>query len=765
MKKTFTLYYNKVTEQGKNNMYPYSKSIHSLEDLKEVMVYDHVCAEYKDNKRSKQNFIRANCSMFDVDNTHSENPDEWITPKAIQEKFPNVPFYVSYSRNHNKQKGDKAARPKFHIYFPVKEFTDSIEYEAHKNSVCMYFTKFDPNAKDVARFFFGVQNPTIEYFNGEILLSDFMKTKHSDTLKDINTTKNNQFVYLNKENEVIPEGMRNSSLFKFAINLLKQYGNIDGEIYEKYIAETEKCSPKLDDKEINDIWKSAYRYYQNNRVNTYKPKDYTDVGQAEVFVEKYGSVVRFSLATKYLFYTGKVWTENSLKVHRLVQSLTEEQLRESVYKLNKAQKTENESAINGDDVANKKTKEAIKQAEKYRNFALKSRDTLRIKAVLKETAPMVEIDVSKLDSDGFMLNTPDGIVDLRTKELHQHKPTDYCTKITNASPSSLGAELFDDFIKIITCNDDSLAEYLQLIAGMCAIGKVFNENLVIACGRGRNGKSTFLNLLVKVLGDYSGNLSAETLTSNSRKNKSFEIAELRGKRIVLATELEEDRMLDTAIVKKLCSTDRIFAEKKYKDPFDFEPSHTLILVTNHLPRVFASDDGTWRRLIVIPFNATISKNDDMRNYAEYLYEKAGGAVLSWIIDGAYKFIKSHYKISMPEIVKQVTKDYRDENDWLHNFTSECCEFGRNYEQASGELYKSYREYCKNNGEPAHSSSSFKKALIDAGFNAHKNNKGNFFYGLRLVSNTNYFSIPFVNPRQVMEGDIENQTQYYEDIEF
>lgn len=267
MEKTFTLYYNKVTEQGKNNMYPYSKCIHSLEDLEDVMAYDHVCAEYKDNKRSKQNFIKANCSMFDVDNTHSENPDEWITPKAIQDKFPNVPFYVSYSRNHNKQKGDKGARPKFHIYFPVEEFTDSIEYEAHKNSVCMYFTKFDPNAKDVARFFFGVQNPTVEYFNGEILLSDFMKTKHSDTPKDIDTAKSNQIAYVNKENEVIPEGMRNSSMFNFALSSLVRNGENEGNTYQLFLRESEKCVPRLEQKELNNIWKSALKKYQEIKLS------------------------------------------------------------------------------------------------------------------------------------------------------------------------------------------------------------------------------------------------------------------------------------------------------------------------------------------------------------------------------------------------------------------------------------------------------------------------------------------------------------------
>jgi len=105
---------------------------------------------------------------------------------------------------------------------------------------------------------------------------------------------------------------------------------------------------------------------------------------------------------------------------------------------------------------------------------------------------------------------------------------------------------------MITCGNQELEDYLQTIAGMFALGKVEDEALVIAYGSGRNGKSTFFNLLSKVLGNYSGNLSAETLTVNSRKNKSPEYAELRGKRLVIAAELQEGMRLDTAIVKKLC---------------------------------------------------------------------------------------------------------------------------------------------------------------------------------------------------------------------
>ena len=149
---------------------------------------------------------------------------------------------------------------------------------------------------------------------------------------------------------------------------------------------------------------------------------------------------------------------------------------------------------------------------------------------------------------------------------------------------------------------------------MAAIGKVYQEHMIIAYGGGANGKSTFWNTIFRVLGTYAGKISADTLTMSCKHNTRPEAAELKGKRLIIASEMEEGVRLNTSMVKQLCSTDEIQAEKKYKDPFHFVPSHTLVLYTNHLPKVGANDDGIWRRLIVIPFNAKITGKSDIKNY-------------------------------------------------------------------------------------------------------------------------------------------------------
>lgn len=195
--------------------------------------------------------------------------------------------------------------------------------------------------------------------------------------------------------------------------------------------------------------------------------------------------------------------------------------------------------------------------------------------------------------------------------------------------------------------------------------------------------------------------------------------------------------LNTGIVKQLCSTDEIQGEKKYKAPFHFIPSHTLVLYTNHLPKVGANDDGIWRRLIVIPFNAKFTGASDKKNYADYLYENAGPSIMTWIIEGAKKAIDAEFRAPLPACVEQAIAAYRDENDWLGQFISECCETGDGYEEKSGEFYQQYRAYCIQSGEYVRSTTDFYAAVEKAGFVRRKRKTGSWVHGVRLVTGQDF----------------------------
>ena len=296
-------------------------------------------------------------------------------------------------------------------------------------------------------------------------------------------------------------------------------------------------------------------------------------------------------------------------------------------------------------------------------------------------------------------------------------------------------DIWLDFLNTIFQGDKALIDFVQDTIGLTAIGKVYNENIIIAYGNGCNGKSTFYNVISNVLGDYSGTISSESLSAGYRGNSKAERAEIKGKRIIIASELEEGKRINTATLKQLCSTDKVHAERKFEAPFEFIPSHSLVLYTNYKPEISANDIGTWRRIIVIPFKAQISSKQDIKNYSDYLFKNAGSAILKWIIEGAYKIIRKDFKLTPPEVVVNEINDYKADNDWFSNFIEQCCELGKSYTASSKELYDTYRNYCNNCELNTHSTNDFYSALENIQCSRFKENKGGkrtqMFRGIRL----------------------------------
>lgn len=746
----FTLYRSNCLEVPENCTYPHKVEVTGKDSLIEAVKHDYVCAEYQGNYRSNDNFIGSDCLPVDCDNDHSDDPEEWVYPSDVATAFPGVSFAVHYSRNHMKAKGDKAARPKFHVFFAIDRVTEPGQYSEMKKLVNTIFPYFDTKALDAARFFFGTKEPEVEIFDGPMTLTTFLADDDFDANMDSGSYGD----------IVIPEGSRNATLSHYAGRILKRFGNTD-EAHKHFAEVAACCQPPLEQSELDSIWRSAQRFYgkvaaqegyippeQYNQDLQLKPSDYSDVGQATVLALEYEGKLRYSPSTDFLVYNGRFWEESKPKAQAVAQELTTRQLEEAETEIKKAT---DEMMKNGawELLASMGPKKAAmafsseqarsfqkyESATTYRNYAIKRRDSKYITAALKEAHPMVEIDQRQLDADEFLLNTPSATYDLRIglPSAHEHTPADFITKQTTVDPSDDGMDIWQDALETFFCGDNELIDYVQEIAGLSAIGKVCVEGLIIAYGEGRNGKSTFWNTLSRVLGTYSGNMSADTLTVGCKRNVKPELAEAKGKRIIIAAELEEGMRLNTSNVKQLCSTDEIYAEKKYKDPFSFVPSHTLVLYTNHLPKVGAIDAGTWRRLIVIPFNAKIEGSSDIKNYADYLFNKAGGAILKWIMTGATRVIEKDYHIVKPAVVDAAIQKYKDNNDWLSQFLDECCEVGSGLIAKSGEVYNAYRSYCMQVGDYIRSTTDFYTALECAGFERKRNKSARLILGLQLKS--------------------------------
>lgn len=558
----------------------------------------------------------------------------------------------------------------------------------------------------------------------------------------------------------IPEGQRNTTLSHTAGCIIKRYGNTP-EARAKYAEAAASCDPPLSQTEVDGIWKSAVKFGKKvssqsgyippeefNDPTPRKPSDYSDVGQATVFAEFCRDHVRYSPATDYLVYDGVCWQESKSRAQAALHDFTDDQLKEAEQHIRDTEaymdntgasdliaELGKNKALEFFSEEQMKSYLANQGAIAYRTFVIHRRDSKYLTATLKEARPMVEISPAELDANGLLLNTPDFTVDLRNGRngIQPHRAEDFITKCTAVSPGDQGKDIWDKALDTFFCGDDALKEYVQMIAGLASIGHVYVEALIIAHGDGRNGKSTFWNVLSRVLGSYSGNISADALTVGCKRNVKPELAETKGKRLLIAAELEEGMRLNTSVVKQFCSTDEIFAEKKYKDPFSFIPSHTLVLYTNHLPKVGANDPGTWRRLIVVPFNAKIQGSGDIKNYADYLYDNAGSAILAWMIEGAEKVIKADFHITQPDCVREATALYRENSDWLEHFISECCEVGDTYSTPSGEFYICYRDFCARTGEYTRSTTDFYAAVDLAGYVRKRTMNGRVVCGLRLKS--------------------------------
>ena len=468
-----------------------------------------------------------------------------------------------------------------------------------------------------------------------------------------------------------------------------------------------------------------------------KPPDYSDAGNAAVFSRIYQNDIIFVDALGWLWWNGKHWERDDHKATAWALELSEKMLQEAkeenraaLLQVAEATAKHAETGAAEDADALEKAKADAARAKAYLTHAKNSRNAVRIKNMLELSKPALVIKADKLDANPFDLNTPAGIVELTTGRLRPHERGAYCSQITQTGPDTKGSEMWSAFLDTITCGDGSVRGFLQLVAGMSLIGAVYQEGIIIAYGGGRNGKSTYFNALGAILGDYTGSIDIKVITTD-RGNKGAALATLRGRRLVVTGELEEHQRLSVATLKQLASTDRLVIEEKFKQPETVKQTHTLVLFTNHLPRVGSTDNGTWRRLIVVPFNATIPAGTGIQNYADVLVKEAGGSILSWAIEGAVNFVRNGFRLDIPEVVEEATEAYRAREDWLTNFINERCVREPNARVGAADLYREYREWAEGTGDYVRRLNDFTTTMEAAGFQNIRPKNKSTWVGLRL----------------------------------
>lgn len=702
-------YYSNFCGNCRNIVYPNVSSGTRPQMLQVALAKDYTAVKFKNYTRNKENFESADALILDVDNSASDNPDDWMTAEKLKTKLPEVHFIIHYSRNHMKGKDGKSPRPKFHVIFPLnKTIKTAARYEALATAVVAKNSNvFDSNALDAARFFFGTENPQFEIVNrGRYCIDEIISDK---LLKPIF------------------EGYRNNTLHTLAVQLLTKYGDCAKSV-EEYEKGVLRCIPPMKDSEAKKIWNSALKFYNSTisqapgyvKPEEYKKeepelmpanRDFTDVGEAGVFVKKYGETIAYNDSVGWLNYRGGCWQHGDgvegVAITKMVE-LTDEQLTEA------------------------KTAED----EVYQRFVIRRRSQNGIAAVVKLAKSKLHKPLEQFDADPFLLATPTKIYDLRLglDGARENTADALCIKRASVDAGDPQNELWQEFLRMIFRWDPSTSEYVQTLCGMALFGRVFAEKLVISYGSGRNGKSTFWDTVGHELGSYCGSIAAEILTNSSRSNPQNEIAELRGRRLVIASETDESKKLSEALVKQLTSTDKLHGCLKFHQPFDFEPSHTLVLHTNHLPSFSGTDDGIARRLLVIPFTAKIEGDGCIQNYSAYLRENAKGSALAWCIEGAKKAYNLNFNLDSitPQCVLDATNSYKSDNDWLSEFLSEHCVQGSKVYLK--ELYSRFNDFCLSNGtRKVPNKQALSAAFERAGFQKLRDRNGIYFSGIELKS--------------------------------
>ena len=416
----------------------------------------------------------------------------------------------------------------------------------------------------------------------------------------------------------------------------------------------------------------------------------TDMGNAERLVANHGQNVRYCYSWyKWLVWDGRRWAvDYGGEVER------------------KAKGTARSIYAEATAVADGSERRAIAA------HAARSEAQARIQAMilLARSEPGVPVRPDALDADPWLLNCENGTLDLRTGELHPHSREDLITKLAPVVfDRDAEAPTWETFLRRALPSED-LRRFVQRLAGYSLTGDVSEQILPFLHGYGANGKTTFLNALLAVAGDY-GQQAAPDLLLAKQGGHPTELADLYGARLVATVEVEDGRRFAESLVKQLTGGDRIKARRMREDFWEFKPTHKVFLAANHKPEVRGTDHAIWRRIKLIPFNVTIPKEEQDPRLPEKLRDEQPG-ILAWAVRGVLDWQREG--LGEPEEVRVATEGYRFETDVLARWINERCILREGTWATFRDLYGSYRAWCESSGERAETKTKFGLRLTERG---------------------------------------------------
>jgi putative DNA primase/helicase len=451
-------------------------------------------------------------------------------------------------------------------------------------------------------------------------------------------------------------------------------------------------------------------------TDTYQPRrPRTDVGNAERFHDQHGADVRYTVDTKTWFeFQDPRWVGDAT-------AAIMQRAKATVRRINI------EVAEAEDD----------KEREALRNHAKKSESEARLNAMvsLVRWEPGIPMGLTDFDCDPFLACALNGVLDLQRGEFRPARREDLLTKqIPVAYNPAAWCPRWIKFLTEIMGGNQNLIQFLQRAVGYSLTGDVREQVLFFLFGSGANGKSTFLRILLRLLGDYGTQAAKGLLIEHRGDRHTTEIAELIGKRGVVSTEVGEGKNLAEELVKQLTGADRMKGRFMRCDNIEFDPTFKLWLAANHKPIIKGQDHAIWRRIPLIPFTVTF-KDPDEAGPGEpvkdpTLYDALVGelpGILNWAIKGCVAWQKEG--LNIPPEVRAATAEYKAEMDVLGAFIDDRCVVKPAASAGSTELYDAYVGWCIGTGESVRSQKVFSQSLVERGYHKEKKNVGIRFQGI------------------------------------
>lgn len=481
--------------------------------------------------------------------------------------------------------------------------------------------------------------------------------------------------------DVIPEGRRNETLASLA-GTMRRRGMSSQEISAALkTINANRCRPPLTDEEVETISASIARYTpESSAPKTHEketseqdsedeavPPGFTDDALALEFTQAHAGDWRYVAAWgHWLHWDGNCWRkEATLKAYDLARLICRAAAARCL-----------------------KPKIAAKVASAATVAAVE-----RLARADRRHAATAE----QWDSDPWLLNTPGGVVDLRTGDLKAHARESYLTKIAASAPAAAEQRptRWLAFLNDVTRGDAEMQSYLARMAGYAMTGVTTEHALFFFYGTGANGKSVFLNTLAAVFGDYATNAPMDTFIETRSDRHPTDLAGLRGARLVTSIEIEKGRRWAEAKIKSLTGGDKIAARFMRQDFFEYRPQFKLLIAGNHKPSIRDVDEAMRRRLHLVPFTVTIARERRDRTLPERLLEERA-AILRWAIEGCLEWQRTGLR--PPASVVSATEEYFESEDALGRWIEEACSVGPNKSAKTTELFTAWKNWAEQTGE-------------------------------------------------------------------